>query len=86
VQPLTSQEPGSTPFLAGQPTPQPSSSTSSAPAVLSGPLQPPSDRGTGLPAALAALAVVGTAGALLRVLLAEPISPVDGRRTVAATS
>jgi hypothetical protein len=50
-------------------------------------LQPPTDRGTGLPAALAALAVAGTAGALLRVLLAEPVGPVDDRRrTVAATS
>jgi hypothetical protein len=53
--------------------------------VVSGPLQPPTDRGTGLPAALAALAVVGTAAALLRVLLAEPIGPVDdGGRSVHA--
>jgi hypothetical protein len=53
---------------------------------VAGPLQPPTDRGTGLPAALAALAVVGTAGALLRVLLAEPIGPVDSGRTVGAAS
>jgi hypothetical protein len=55
-------------------------------AIVTGPLQPPTDRGTGLPAALAALAVVGTAGALRRVLLAEPVSPVDERRTVRAAS
>ncbi|HMC69654.1 MAG TPA: hypothetical protein VKJ07_10915, partial [Mycobacteriales bacterium] len=84
AQPLVSPPPGSTPFLAGQPTPTPS--TSSAPTVITGPLQPPTDRGTGLPAALAALAVVGTAGALLRVLLAEPIGSVDSGRTVGATS
>jgi len=85
VQPLVSPPPGSAPYLAGQPTPTPSTS-SSAPAVVAGPLQPPTDRGTGLPAALAALAVVGTAGALLRVLLAEPIASVDSGRTVGATS
>jgi hypothetical protein len=85
VQPLASPPPGSSPFLAGQPTPVPSPTRSAT--VVSGPLQPPTDRGTGLPAALAALAVVGTAGALLRVLLAEPlgsghIGPVDGRQFV----
>jgi hypothetical protein len=46
-------------------------------------LQPPGGRGTGLPAALAALAIVGTAAALLRVLLAEPTA-VDSRDSVAA--
>lgn len=87
VRPLTSPPPGSTPFLAGTPTPSPSPSPSrSGVAILTGPLQPPTDRGTGLPAALAALAVVGTAGALLRVLLAEPVSPVDEVRTVRAAS
>jgi len=85
VRPLTSPPPGSTPFLAGTPSPSPSA-THSGLAVVTGPLQPPTDRGTGLPAALAALAVVGTAGALLRVLLAEPLSPVDERRTVRAAS
>jgi hypothetical protein len=85
VQPLVSPAPGSSPFLAGQPTPTPSSSSPAA-TVLSGPLQPPTDRGTGLPAAVAALAVAGTAGALVRVLLAEPIGPVDDARTVGATS
>lgn len=85
TQPLVSPPPGSTPYLAGQPTPTPS--TSSAPAVVAGPLQPPTDRGTGLPAALAALAVVGVAGALLRVLLAEPVGPVDSTgRTVGMAS
>ena len=73
VQPLVSPPAGSSPFLAGTPTPSPSPSSSQGPTVVSGPLQPPTDRGMGLPAALAALAVVGTAGALLRVLLAEPL-------------
>ena len=84
VTPITSQPPGSTPFLAGQPTPTPSPSQSQSATVVSGPLQPPTDRGTGLPAALAALAVVGTAAALLRVLLAEPIGSVDDGRSVGA--
>lgn len=85
VQPLVSPSVGSTPYLAGQPTPTPSPAQSST-AVVAGPLQPPTDRGTGLPAALAALAVVGTAGALLRVLLAEPVGAVDSGRTVGAAS
>lgn len=85
VQPLVSPPAGSTPYLAGQPTPTPSPTGSSA-AVVAGPLQPPTNRGTGLPAALAALAVVGTAGALLRVLLAEPVGSVDSGRTVGAAS
>jgi hypothetical protein len=61
-------------------------SATPAPAVVAGPLQPPTDRGTGLPAALAALGVVATAGGLLRVLLAEPVRgrPVDGRDSVGA--
>jgi hypothetical protein len=82
-----SQSPGSTPFLAGRPTPSPSPTTSTT--VVAGPLQPPTDRGTGLPAALAALGVVGTAAALLRVLLAEPVADggigaVDDGRSVGA--
>jgi hypothetical protein len=85
VNPLTPPPPGSSPFLAGTPTPTPSPTHSGA-TILTGPLQPPTDRGIGLPAALAALAVVGTAGALLRVLLAEPIGPVDDRRTVRAAT
>jgi hypothetical protein len=61
------------------PTPTPSPSASSTPAaVVAGPLQPPSDRGTGLPAAVAALAVVATATGLVRVLLAEPVPAPGG--------
>ena len=41
------------------------------------PVEPPSGRGTGLPGAVAALAVVGTGAGLVRVLLAEPLGPVD---------
>ena len=80
---LTSPAPtasGAPPFLAGRPTPTPSQSVT----VVSGPLQPPTGRGTGLPAALAALAVVATAGALLRVLMAEPVAAVDDGRSVGA--
>ena len=82
-----SPSPRSSPFLAGQPTPTPSPSRTMT--VVSGPLQPPTDRGAGLPAALAALAVVGTAGALLRILLAEPLGsgdfgPVDDGRSAGA--
>ena len=90
VTPLVSPPAGSTPFLAGRPTPTPSPSDSESATVVSGPLQPPTNRGTGLPAALAALAVVGTAAALLRVLLAEPLlsgsggAVDDGHRTVGA--
>jgi hypothetical protein len=77
ITPSPSQQP---PFLSGQPTP----SASASPAVVAGPLQPPTGRGTGLPAAVAALAVVATAAALLRVLLAEPVAAVDDRRSVGA--
>jgi hypothetical protein len=66
----TAATPSNSPFLTGHPTASPSSSSV---AVIGGPLQPPSDRGTGLPGAVAALAIVATAGALLRVLLAEPV-------------
>jgi len=78
--PVKTPTPSTSSFLSGQPTPSPEHSSV---AVVSGPLQPPTDRGTGLPAALAALAVVATAGALLRVLLAEPVpavhTPLSGR-------
>ena len=53
------------------PAPLPSPSPSLR--VVAGPLEPASGRGAGLPAAVAALAVVGTASGLVRVLLAEPV-------------
>jgi hypothetical protein len=59
------------PFLSGLGTPPPTSSP--APPVVAGPLQPPSSRQFGLPAALAALFVVATGSGLVRVLLAEPL-------------
>jgi hypothetical protein len=46
-------------------------------AVVSGPVEPASGRGVGLPAALAALAVVGSGAAFIRVLAAEPVD--DGK-------
>lgn len=66
------------------PTPPPVS-PSPAPAVVAGPIEPPSGRGSGLPAAVAALAVVGTGAAFVRVLLAEPRA-VDSGRTVGSTT
>lgn len=59
--------------------PLPVTSPSAAPAVVAGPIEPTSGRGAGLPTALAALALVGAAAGLFRVLLAEP---VDGVETV----
>ena len=47
--------------------------TPAATAVVAGPVEPPSGRGLGMPAALAALAVVGTGAALVRVIAAEPV-------------
>jgi hypothetical protein len=49
-------------------TPQPART-----GVVAGPIEPASGRGTGLPAALAALAVVGSGAAIVRVLAAEPV-------------
>jgi hypothetical protein len=57
-------------------------SASPTPAVV-GVLEPPTDRSAGLPAALAALAIVGSGAGLLRVLLAEP---VDGAPAVGGTA
>jgi hypothetical protein len=73
------------PSLAPVPTvtpdPQPS-----ATAVVAGPVEPAGARRLGLPAALAALAVVGSGAGLVRVVLAEPISPVDDPRNVGGTA
>lgn len=66
--------PGPVQTLPPTPTPSPAPT-----AVVAGPIEPPSDRGIGLPAALAALAVVGSGAAFLRVLVAEP---VDSPKTV----
>lgn len=69
--------------LAPSPGPTPEvAPSSSAAAVVSGPLEPPTDRGVGLPAALAVLAVVGCGAGLVRVLLAEPVGAVDSGQTV----
>ena len=65
------------------PSVAPSPTSSSAPAVVSGPVEPPSGRGIGLPAAIAAVAVVGTGAALIRVVGAEP---VDSRKIVGGPS
>lgn len=63
------------------PTPEVAPSSSAA-AVVSGSLEPPTDRGVGLPAALAALAVLGCGTGLVRVLLAESNVTVDDGGTV----
>lgn len=54
-----------------------------ATAVVSAPVEPASGRAIGLPAAIAAVAVVGTGAALVRVVGAEP---VDGRKIVGGPS
>jgi len=69
-----------TPSVAGSPSPK------SAGAVVAGPLEPPGDRNIGLPASLAALALVGVGAALVRVLLAEPIRAVDNPQTVSSNA
>ena len=64
----------------------PSPSLTPAPqrtAVVGGPVEPASGRSTGLPAALAALTLVGSGAALVRVLAAEP---VDDRKIVGGGS
>lgn len=63
---------GTSPVLAGTPAP------SAAPLVVSGPLEPPTRRAHGLPAALAAALVGGTGAAYVRVLLAEPVDDGPG--------
>ena len=75
---------GAPPVVSGPTSPSPSRSSGAV--VVAGPLQPPTGRGTGLPAAVAALVIVGTSAALLRVLLSYPISPVDGAHSVGAAS
>jgi hypothetical protein len=52
--------------------------TSSPTAAIAGPIEPVSGRGAGLPAAVAALAVVGAGAGLVRVLLAEPVDDLPG--------
>jgi hypothetical protein len=82
--PTTSAVPtpiGNPPIVVGIPPQEPTPSSSAA-AVYGGRLQPPSGRGVGLPAAIAALLLVGAAAAFGRVLLAEPVAhvrPVDSR-------
>lgn len=84
VGPLVTSAPpvrGSQPLVApkaGVPTPD-----ATQPVAVGGPLEAPSGRGVGLPAALAAVLIAGGVGALLRVLLAEPVD--RPRRTVGVT-
>lgn len=84
VGPLVTRAPavrGTQPLVA--PKPGVPASTAGQPVLVSGPLEAPSGRAVGLPAALAAVLIAGGVGALVRVLLAEP---VDGpRRTVGVT-
>jgi len=62
----------------------PSAAPSPAPtAIVAGPIEPASGRGVGLPAAIAAVAVLGTGAALVRVVAAEP---VDSRKVVGRSS
>jgi hypothetical protein len=61
----------------------PSPPGAAAAGVASGPVESPSGRGVGLPAAIAAVAVVGTGAALVRVVAAEP---VDSHKIVGGPS
>jgi len=83
--PGTSPAPGVVPSVAGSP-PGPLQTTTPAPApvAVAGPLEPPSGRALGLPAALAALVLIGVGTAVVRVVLAEPA--VDNRRSVGGTA
>jgi hypothetical protein len=82
--PSLSSPPGTPPSVASV-TPYPTAPvpTASSTAAVAGPIEPASGRGAGLPAAVAALAVVGAGAGLVRVLLAEP---VDDRRSVGGTA
>jgi hypothetical protein len=72
--PSLSRPAGTPPSVAGPSvTPFPVTPTPSATAVVAGPIEPASGRGAGLPAAVAALAVVGAGAGIVRVLLAEPV-------------
>lgn len=72
------QPPVSPPGPVQTQLPAPSASPSPAPtAIVAGPIEPASGRGAGLPTALAALAVVGSGAAFVRVLVAEPVD--DGK-------
>jgi len=66
---------GNPPVIVGQP-PLPSPSASSTALSPIAQIQPPSGRAAGLPAAIAALLVVGGGAAFVRVLLAEPFHAV----------
>jgi hypothetical protein len=83
VTPGVSATPGVAPSVAGSP-PGPLQTTTPAPAVASGPLEPPTGRSLGLPAALAALVLIGVGAAVVRVVLAELV--VDDRRSVGGTA
>lgn len=81
--PSVSTPPGTPPSVAG-PSERPDlpSPTASPTGIVAGPIEPASGRGAGLPAAVAALSIVGAGAGLVRVLLAEPVDdlPVVGGR------
>jgi hypothetical protein len=83
VAPGVTATPGVAPSVAGSP-PGPLQTPPPAAAVGAGPLEPPTGRSLGLPAALAALVLIGVGTAVVRVVLAEPV--VDDRRSVGGTA
>jgi hypothetical protein len=83
VMPAVSATPGVAPSVAGSP-PGPLQSTTPAPVAVAGPLEPPTGRSLGLPAALAALVLLGVGTAVVRVVMAEPV--VDDGRSVGGTA
>ena len=75
---------GNPPVIVGIP---PTTTPSESPALVPrAQLQPPSGRATGLPAAIAALLIIGAAAAFVRVLLAEPAPGAHERRFVPSPS
>lgn len=83
VAPGVSATPGVAPSVAGSP-PGPLQTTTPSAVAVGGPLEPPSGRSLGLPAALAALMLVGVSTAVVRVVMAEPA--VDDPRSVGGTA
>jgi hypothetical protein len=83
VAPGVSATPGVVPSVAGSP-PGPLQTTTPAAVAVAGPLEPPTGRSFGLPAALAALVLLGVGTAVVRVVMAEPA--VDSGRSVGRTA
>jgi plastocyanin len=72
--PAVAPAPGTNPLVASSPHPL----APATPKIVAGPLEQPTGRGHGLPAALAAVLVGGTGAAYVRVLLTEAVDEGTG--------